>query len=339
MVIKMSLIRNPEVKRTLLCQLAFAISAILGASFFNILYAVYVLIVCLCYISIFWIFTKRRYDRISQLIYQMDKILHGDYYLGFIPDEEGELAVLTSELYKMTLRLREQAEVLKKDKVYLRDSIADISHQLKTPLTSIRMIIPRLKREETSIEERQEYVREVLLLLSKTEWLITALLKIARLESGTAAFKKDSISVKGLLEKSLLPLEILKDLKQISIDIDVEGSPVYMGDPLWSEEAIGNIIKNCVEHTPEKGRIWITAKQNSIYTEIIIADNGRGIAQEDLPRLFDRFYKGKGTDKDSAGIGLALSHMIINRQNGTLKAGSRLGGGAEFHIRFYTGAI
>lgn len=335
----MKLLRNPEVKRILLYQLAFAVPVILGAGLFDIVFAGYVSMVCMVYITIFWIATKQRYDRIAELSLQMDKILHGDYYLDFIPDKEGELAVLTSELYKMTLRLREQAEVLKKDKTYLRDSIADISHQLKTPLTSIRMIIPRLQREETGIGERQEYVREVMLLLSKTEWLITSLLKIARLESGTAAFEDREVAVRELLEKAVRPLEILLDLKQIAVDIDVEGSPAYKGDLLWSEEAIGNIIKNCVEHTPEMGRIWITAKQNPVYTEIIIADNGRGIASEDLPHLFERFYKGKNTAGESAGIGLALSRMIISRQNGRIKAGNRLGGGAEFHIRFYAGAI
>lgn len=338
-VIDMRLLRNKEIKRVLfLYAFITAIASVLAAC---ISAAAVVLVLALCAVStiLFLLFTRKRYQSISSLSSQVDSILHGDYNVNLIPDEEGELAVLSSELSKMILRLREQAEHLENDKRYLSDSLADVSHQLRTPLTSIRMIVPRLAGENQSVEQRQAYVRKIEDLLDRTQWLISTLLKIARLESGTVQFAQETVRAEALIQDTLAPLEVLCDLKDIQIVSSIQDKAAFIGDRLWTVEAIGNIVKNCVEHCSHGGKLEIECAENPVYTEIIIADNGSGFAETDLPHLFDRFYRGSNAVKESAGIGLNLSRMIIAKQNGTIKAENRAGGGARFTIRFYKGAI
>lgn len=335
----MLFLRNPEVKKMFAALAVTTVLAAAGAAVFGIAAAVYVSVVCVILILMFSLFTAKRYKNISQLSYQVDLILHGIEIENFVPDREGELAVLSSEIYKMTLRLQEQADLLQKEKEHLSNSIADISHQVRTPLTSIRMIVPRLGRENISAEQSGEYIREVSRLLSRVEWLITALLKIARLESGTVVFEHSPVEVKEVIRKALKPLEIPAEIKDIALDIDVPLGLYFDGDLAWSVEAVGNILKNCIEHMPEKGKLKIKASGNPIYTEILISDTGAGIAPEDLPHLFERFYKGKDSGRENIGIGLALSRMIIKSQNGIIKAGNAIPQGAQFTIRFYKGSV
>lgn len=333
----MRFLRNPEIKKLIGGYLLFTVLAAGASAFFYLYLSVCILAVSMVSGAWFLWFTKRRYDVLSELSAHLDRILHGEVGMDFVPDKEGELALLTSEIYKMTLRLREQAENLERDKAYLSGSLADISHQLRTPLTSLRLILPRLGREETELSDRREYACEACSLVSRMEWLIASLLKIARLESGTVAFKKETVRVAHVIGKALEPLEVMLDLNGIECDIDVEENASYRGDLLWSAEAVGNIIKNCGEHTPFGGRLHILGRENPLYTEIVIADTGEGIRPEDLPHLFDRFYKGKEEDGQNVGIGLALSRMIISGQNGRVTAKNRARG-AEFNIRFYKGA-
>jgi signal transduction histidine kinase len=339
MVIDMHLLRNPEIKNLLAIYSLFTLFAVFGSFLLGALAAVYVLAVCAVALLLFMGFTTKRYKDISSLSNQVDSILHSRQRMNFTPDKEGELALLSSEIYKMTMRLQEQTELLQKEKSHLSSSIADISHQIRTPLTSIRMLVPRLGQEKLQPEQRSEYIREVGSLLTRIEWLITALLKIAQLESGVIAFEQTPLMVKQLIQKSLAPLEILLEIKDIALEINVADNACFKGDFFWSMEAIGNILKNCLEHMPERGALKITASENPLYTEIIISDTGSGIAIEDLPHLFERFYKGKNSDPGNMGIGLALSRMIISRQNGTIMAQNGNPHGAEFHIRFYKGAV
>lgn len=334
----MNLFRNKEIKVFLFNYLLLAISASVVASFISI--GAVILVVSICVISalLFILFTRKRYQTISDLNAQIDSILHGKYNINLIPDEEGELAVLISELSKMTLRLRDQAERLEKDKRYLSDSLADISHQLRTPLTSIRMIVSRLANEEQSAWQ-QANIRKVDTLLNRTEWLISTLLKIARLESGTVQFSDEPVLIEALVNDILEPLGILMDIKDISLSCDIKNNASFIGDRIWSTEAVGNILKNCIEHCPDGGKLEILSSENPLYTEIIISDNGMGFAEKDIPHLFDRFYRGSNSVKESAGIGLNLSRMIISKQNGVITAVNKTSGGAQFTIRFYKGAV
>ena len=335
----MQLFRNKEIKLFLLLYLIITIIALVIAAFINVYTVILVIAICVTSILLFMLFTRKRYKAISDLSNQVDWILHGEYNVNLVPDEEGELAVLGSELSKMTLRLREQAERLEKDKRYLSDSLADISHQLRTPLTSIRMIVSRMSGENQSTEQQLADMRKIDILLDRTQGLISTLLKIARLESGTIQFAQESILVESLIHDTLEPLELLMDIKDIQLSCKLEKKAMVVGDRLWTMEAVGNILKNCIEHCVNGGTLDIHSTENPIYTEIVIADNGSGFSEQDLSHLFDRFYRGSNAGKESAGIGLNLSRMIIAQQNGTIKAENWPGGGAQFTIRFYKGAI
>lgn len=338
MVIDVRLLRNKEIKQFLLHYIIITAIATTAAALISVSAVILVLAICVVSFLLFMLFTGKRYRTISNLSSQVDSILHGEYNVNLIPDEEGELAVLSSELSKMTLRLRDQADRLEKAKCYLSDSLADISHQLRTPLTSIRMLVPRLATDDQN-DEQQANIRKIDALLNRTESLISTLLKIARLESGTVKFKNEPVPVDSLLRNTLEPLEILLDLKSIELCCKTENHATFIGDRLWTTEAIGNILKNCIEHCPEGGKLELRSLENPIYTEIVIADNGTGFSAADIPHLFDRFYRGSNATKESAGIGLNLSRMIIVKQNGVIKAQNRPNGGAQFTIRFYKGAI
>lgn len=273
----MNIFRNKEIKVFLFIYLLLTIAASVAASFISAWAVLLAVVICVTSILLFLLFTRARYQAISDLSVQIDNILHGEYNVNLIPDEEGELAVLSSELSKMTLRLRDQTDRLEQDKRYLSDSLADISHQLRTPLTSIRMIVSRLASEDQSVEQQHAAIRKVNALLDRTEWLISTLLKIARLESGTVQFSEEPISVETLVNDILEPLEILMDIKDISLSCDIKNNPSFIGDRLWSTEAFGNILKNCIEHCPNGGKLELFSTENPLYTEVIISDNGMGI--------------------------------------------------------------
>ncbi len=293
-------------------------------------------VICFVFTAIHYLTTYVRYRAIRRLSSELNMILHGG--ATFSPsNKEGELSVLETEIYKMTVRLREQQHCLKNEKVYLADSLADISHQIRTPLTSINILVAFLDNPDITYERRRELINELYELLSRIDRLITTLLKISKLDAGTVEFRRERLSLRELAERSCKPLQIPMEIRCQHLYISGEGS--FTGDIQWTCEAISNIVKNCMEHTPDGGKITIETSENALYSEIIIRDNGSGILPEDLPRIFERFYKGSGSDEKSFGIGLALARMIITDQNGSIKAESPAGGGAKFIIKFYKGVI
>lgn len=334
----MSLFRNEEIKKQIIIYVIFNTIVFLGALFINIICSIYIILVCLVveFISLF--FTKKRYNDISELTYKIDKILHNNDYTNFDVNKEGELAVLNSEIYKMTVRLREQTERLENEKNYLKDYLADISHQIRTPMTSINIMISRLSRQELTFEDRFKMIKEISKLLTRIEWLVTALLKVAQLESDTVKLKKEKTNVEEVVNKALEPLKIQAEIKNIKMKLKIEKNTNYKGDYYWSVEAISNIIKNCIEHSENGGIIEIISEINPIYTEIIITDEGKGICKEDLPHLFERFYRGNNSGSEGIGIGLYLTKMIVSKQNGVITAKNRENKGAEFNIKFFNEA-
>lgn len=329
----MKIFRNPEVFRTLLVYAIVTIIASLYAFWKDRGTGLAVLILCLIFITIHLVSTHKRYKKIEALSSDIDGILHGDTTISFDEYSEGELGVLQSEIKKMIVRLREQQQLLLSEKKYLADSLADISHQIKTPLTSINLLVSFLRDTKLSEEKRIKYVRELNGLLARVEWLIMVLLKISKLDASTVQFKKETVMMEQMINKAVEPLLVPIELKGQSLSINADGQ--FYGDVSWTAEAISNILKNCMEHTGEGGKIDIHATENPLFTEIVIRDNGDGIDKEELPHIFERFYKGKNADGTSFGIGLALSRMIITSQNGTIKAENNMDAGAKFTIHFY----
>ena len=331
------LLKNKEVRKALLWQLLLSAAACAVCFFFDIRAGLTAAGLSLLLMLVFCISTYKRYQRISSLADDINQVLHGDSSIDFDSYSEGELSILHSEIYKMTVRLREQQQKLLSDKEYLADSLADISHQIRTPLTSINLLVERLSATGLTDECRHQLANELYELLGRIDWLITTLLKISKLDAGTVQFNKETVSLEMLINKSCAPLLIPIELRGQELIIRAEGD--FYGDSAWTSEAVGNIVKNCMEHTPDGGRIEINAVETALYSEIVIKDNGTGISPEDLPHIFERFYKGKDSDGKSFGIGLALSRMIIAGQKGTVKAENRKNTGAMFTLRFYKGTV
>ncbi len=330
----MKFFRNPEVVRTLFLYGLLTAAATVAAWLWDIRFGVFTLILGLLFMLVYTLSTYQRYRRIYNIAVDINRILHGDETnISLKQYSEGELGILQSEIHKMTVCLREQKQHLQDDKIYLADSIADISHQIRTPLTSMNLLVQLLANPDISEERKIKLIHELQELLSRIDWLITALLKISKLDAGTIQFKNETIALSALLDKATAPLLVPMELREQRLIIHSEGQ--FGGDISWTQEAVGNIVKNCMEHTPDGGKIEINACENALYTEIVITDSGSGIDKEDLPHIFERFYKGKNSDDKSFGIGLALSRMIISRQNGTIKAENNPSQGAMFTIRFY----
>ena len=333
----MKLLKNKEVRGALLWQISVSVIACPLCFLFDLRAGLTAVVLSLLLMLIFCISTYKRYRRIASLADDINHVLHGDSPIDFDNYSEGELSILHSEIYKMTVRLREQQQKLISDKEYLADSLADISHQIRTPLTSINLLVERLSASGLTDECRHQLTNELYGLLDRIDWLITTLLKISKLDAGTVQFNKETVSMETLINKSCAPLLIPIELRGQELIIRAEGN--FYGDSAWTSEAVGNIVKNCMEHTPDGGKIEIEAAENALYSEIIIKDNGTGISPEDLPHIFERFYKGKDSDGKSFGIGLALSRMIVAGQKGTVKAENRKNTGAMFTLRFYKGTV
>lgn len=332
-----SLFKNKEVRKTVFLQMLVSAVASLAVFFINNKAGYIVIGLAVALMGIYLFSTYRRYRRIADLAGDINKLLHGDNTISIENYSEGELGILHSEVYKMTIRLREQQQKLINDKVYLADSIADISHQIRTPLTSINLMVELLSDQKTKEERKPQLLHELQGMLGRIDWLITTLLKISKLDAGTVQFKQENVSLETLVRKASAPLLVPIELRGQELSVKADG--MFKGDIAWTCEAIGNILKNCMEHTAEGGLLEIEASENALFTEIIIKDNGTGIDREDLPHIFERFYKGKDSDDKSFGVGLALSRMIITAQNGTVKAENRNPKGAMFTIRFYKGTV
>lgn len=333
----MKLLRNPEVSKAFYLQLVISGVAVFVTFWKYENFGWFVLLLCVFFISVYLANTELRYRKISELASDIDQILHGNDNIDLERYTEGELGILQSELYKLVVRLREHQQQLQNDKVYLADSIADISHQIRTPLTSINLLLSLLDEPDIVPEKRMKLTQELYGLLSRIDWLIVTLLKISRLDAGTVKFSNETVQIGVLLRNAVQPLLIPMELREQTLKVVEKGQ--FSGDVTWTCEALTNIIKNCMEHTPNGGTIKLQAEENPLYTEIVICDNGTGIDEEDLPHIFERFYKGKHSSNQSFGIGLALTRMIITAQNGTIKVENSVSGGAKFTIRFYKGTV
>lgn len=250
-------------------------------------------------------------------------------------NQEGQIGLIKTELLKMTNILKEKVELLSKEKIFLNDTISDISHQLKTPMTSL-IILNDLMYDDLPEESKIEFLEKIKSQLNRMEWLIKSMLKLSKVEAKVINFKSEKVNVKKLIKMSIQPSLIPIELKNIDVSINGDSEAMFLGDMNWSIEALVNIIKNCVEHTFSSGSLDISYEENSLYTEIVIKDSGEGIDKKDLPHIFKRFYKGKSSSKeDSVGIGLAMAKSIIEGQNGDIYVKSEKNKGTQFNIIFH----
>lgn len=285
-------------------------------------------------LTLFSITTYRRVKEIRELSSYLERINSGEFDIAITDNEEGELSILKNNIYKVVVKLRSQSELLIKDKNYLADSLADISHQLKTPITSIMMMTDLLKHE-TDEKKKQEFTDVIDSQLDRMNWLIVTLLKLSKIDAGAIEFNNKRTGIANVISQSVKQFSISAELKNIEITQNCNESIFANIDENWFVEAISNIVKNCLEHTANNGKISLTAEETPICTKIVIRDNGCGIDKEDLPHIFERFYQGKNHSASSIGIGLALSKAIFNRQGATVDVKSEKDIGTEFEIKIY----
>ena len=273
---------------------------------------------------------KRR--NANELKEYLENINKGNYSLNI--DVDKDFAIVSDELYKTVVTLRELRENAVKDKMSLKDNIADISHQLKTPITSIN-IMSQLMEDSCSKDENQEYIHRLNKQIQRLETLTDSLLTMSKLDANTIKFTKETINLKDIIDLAIEPIVSLIEKKNITINILDDNSSME-GDIRWLSEAFLNIIKNSVEHMEDSGKIDILISSNPIFKQIIVEDNGVGFLKEDIPYIFNRFYKGKNANKDSIGIGLSMSKLILTKHNGEISVENKKDGGARFRIKFYS---
>mgnify|MGYP004529019317 FL=1 len=290
--------------------------------------------------SILWMiiifeYLKRRDKKINQITQYINEIKNKKYELDINENSEDELSNLKNELYKITIMLKEESEISKKDKDNLKMSVEDISHQLKTPLTSITIMLDNLKDNPNMDENtKQKFIFEISKQIDWINWLVISMLKLSKLDANVVQFYDEKINLKRFIDEIIKNLEIPIEIKNQQIVIEGDESASFVGDYKWQQEAVTNIIKNCIEHNKDNGRVYIRYEENTLFTKITIKDEGEGISKEDLKHIFERFYKGQNSSENSVGIGLALAKNIIEKNKGMISCKSELDKGTEFVIKY-----
>ena len=302
-------------------------------SYFIILLFIY-LIICLVYLTIIINNDKRKEKEINEVIKIIEEINNKNYKFKMKDINEEDLSLLKNEIYKTTIMLNEISEISKKDKKELEESLEDISHQLKTPLTSILIMIDTLLDDEDMDQNTgEDFLRNMKREVMNINFLVKSILKLSRLDTNTVKFISKKESVKEIINEAILNVSLLSDLKNVKIETNLSDSFINC-DYKWQIEALTNILKNSVEHSYENNKVLIESSENNAYVKITIKDFGTGIAKEDINHIFERFYKGKDSDYDSIGIGLALSKSIIEKQNGKISVESSENG-TTFTIKYF----
>lgn len=273
--------------------------------------------------------------KINEITKYREEINRGNYKLNIEENTEDELSILKNELYKITIKLKEVAENSQKDKTTLKDSLSDISHQIKTPITSILIMLDNILSDENMPEDiKKDFIKDIKREIINIKFLVESILKLSKIDSNSIKFIKKEVFIKDIINEAVKNVSMLSELKNIEIIVSGDDSIKTICDLKWQVEAITNILKNCIEHSYENRKIYINYNQNNMYTELKIEDNGTGIDAKDLPHIFERFYKGKNSSSDSVGIGLALSKSIIESNNGYIQVDSKLNKGTTFIIKY-----
>lgn len=286
-------------------------------------------------LGIYLIYVITQEKKIAEINEYIKQINNKNYILKIEENDNGELSKLRNELYKTTVLLKETAEISEKEKENLSTAIADISHQLKTPLTSIRIMLDNIQDDpDMEKEVREDFLIEISKQIDWISSLVVALLKIAKFDAGTIKMENNEINAKNLIDNIVSNLAILMELKNIEIITNVDEKATFIADYKWQQEALTNILKNAIEHSKHNSRIYITVENTSLFLKIIIKDEGSGIDKEDLKHIFQRFYKTKNSSENSIGIGLPLAKAIIEQSNGYIKVETKYGEGTSFEVKY-----
>ncbi len=286
-------------------------------------------------ISLYLMSFNRIYSGIRKISQGAEAVIEGNFRPIPGDTQEGDMGFLVSQFNTMTERLSENVEALKEEKFFLKRLITDISHQLKTPLASLIMFNDILKTDSTISElERKTFVNESKNQLDRMEWLIKNMLKMAKLEAGVVEFNQEPLPIINTIKTSINGLSFIAEEKNILIDTRGDENVIVKHDRRWTAEAFSNIIKNCIEHSRPGGLIQIRWEENSVFVQVEIKDNGVGIPKEELPKIFDRFYKGPdSSNPTNIGIGLYITKTVIEGQGGSIYAYSEPSMGTRFIIR------
>lgn len=286
-------------------------------------------------LSIFMRYVLIQEKELKEINEYIKEVNNKNYSLKIEDNKDGELSRLRNELYKTTVILREAAENSEEEKEKLSIAIVDISHQLKTPLTSIRIMLDNISDNPDMLQEiREDFIQDISKQVEHMSSLVISLLKIAKLDAGTIKMENEEIDAKKLIDSVINNLAILIEIKEIEVITKIDEKAIFIADYKWQQEALTNILKNAIEHSQPKSNIYIIVENTSIFLKIKIKDEGQGIAQKDLKHIFERFYKAKNCNEDSIGIGLSLAKTIIEQNNGYIKATSEVGKGTLFEIKY-----
>lgn len=296
-----------------------------------------ILFIIIITLYVYFVINKsKRTKKINKIIELISKINKRNFDIDIEDYTEDELSILKQEVYKTSLMLRSEADNSLKDKLNLKDSLSDISHQLKTPLTSITIMIDNiLDNEEMDSKTRRKFLINIKREIININFLVQNLLKLSKFDANVIKFNKEEVLIKDIVDEAIKKVSALSELKGVSIKVSGDKGSTIKCDFMWEVEALSNIIKNSIEHIEKDGFVEVNYTKNKVYSRILIRDNGVGINSEDLPYIFDRFYKGKNTSKDSVGIGLALSKTIIEKDNGSISVKSTPKIGTVFTIKYF----
>ena len=286
-------------------------------------------------ILIFYLYDKNKSKKIKEITKMISKINNRQFDIDINDFNEGELSILKNEISKTTIMLRQVADNSVKDKLNLKDSLGDISHQLKTPLTSITIMIDNiLDNPDMDEKTRKKFLINIKREILNINFLVMSLLKLSKFDANVVKFNKESVYLKDIINESIKNVSMIKELKNITIKVSGDDNIKLLCDFKWQVESITNILKNSIEHTKEYGIVEVNYSENKLYTRILIKDNGKGIDSDDLPHIFDRFYKGENSSDDSFGIGLSLSKTIIEKEGGSITVKSTPNIGTIFTIKY-----
>lgn len=282
------------------------------------------------------LFNHQKDREISEIIKYLEAINNHNYSLEIDTNEEGELSILKNEILKITIMLKEKAEISQRDKINLKESLQNISHQLKTPLTSISIMLDNILNDDNmDINIRKEFIQDIIKEIDSINFLVYNILKLSKFDANVIEFDDRINSINDILNESIAKVGKLSNEKHVQILFECKDQYFIKCDRKWQIEAFSNIIKNCLEYTREFGKINITLEDNKLYTKIMIEDEGMGISKEDLPNIFKRFYKGKNAKSDSVGIGLSLAKAIISKDGGEINVRSIVDLGTTFEVIYF----